>query len=136
MTKPLSIPPTFLLIVLATFLVSLLAPKGMAMEMTTVQKLKEQASTQSEISDHCAQMTAGTNQQKESQASLSHHLKSSGSMDCCDECECLMASCTGFIGLALLGESSAVNFSSQSFRKLSSVYLEPIQSFFKPPKIV
>ncbi|NVJ66522.1 MAG: hypothetical protein HWE16_08525 [Gammaproteobacteria bacterium] len=91
----------------------------------TIRVTNAAAQMQDEQS-HCAQMMAEKNQDKSDQQM---------DMDCCDECECSMAICSGIYSLVTTHLNFSHNISKAPTSFIQPFYIDPIQSFFKPPKV-
>lgn len=117
MQKSISTTYFVLLVLLAT----LLSPKGHAMDIETPME---------EPQSHCAEMMS---EMSMNDSSETHH---KNAMECCGEGDCSMSACSGFLSLASTELAPSPSSLDNSFSVVSTIYFDPIQNFFKPPKVV
>ncbi len=117
------------LLSICALLLSLVVPKSLSM---TSHNMDMKVDTNEMIqpnsnSEHCAEMM--------SKQLASKPTKTDKQSDCCEECDCLMASSSNFYSPQALFNTFIHLSKDQLLASNKHHYLNPFQEFFIPPKI-
>ena len=106
-------------ITILTLLISVALPNSHAMMMDDIMVETS--------NDHCAEMMMKQNNAaKTKQVTL---------YECCDDCQCLMASCSYLFADLFINHSVLTLLADSSIGNKPISYSDPTHSFFIPPKI-